>query len=363
LTGYVIIRSQKRKPSWAVGFPPPVLLIRQGVNCRDGVSRETVPGGEPFHVKQSGRRAEHRVGQDRAICDYEGTSYRARFWEGQGREYEDLAERIALRRLLPPSGRRLLEIGAGFGRLADLYGGYDRVILLDYAISGLREAQRRLGQAGRFIYVAANLYHLPVAPRSCDAVVTVRVLHHVADVPAALQGIAGVLRSGGTYVLEYANKRNAKAIARYLLRRQTWSPFGAEPYEFAELNFDFHPAWMAGQLGRAGLQVDGALAVSHFRHPVFKRLASPETLAAADGALQRAGAIWKLAPSVFLRSRLAGASNEEPEAVFRCPACGSQALEQATIALRCSACGSEWPLVDGIFDFRWPRQTSWDQER
>jgi SAM-dependent methyltransferase len=210
------------------------------------------------------------VGQDRAICDYEGTSYRARFWEGKGREYEDLAERIALRRLLPPGGRRLTEIGAGFGRLADLYGGYDQVILLDHAISGLREAQQRLGRAGRFIYVAANLYHLPVAPRSCDTVVTVRVLHHVADVPAALQETAGVLRPGGVYVLEYANKRNAKAVARYLLRRQAWSPFGTEPYEFAELNFDFHPAWMAAQLARAGLQVEDGLAVSHFRHPFFK---------------------------------------------------------------------------------------------
>jgi SAM-dependent methyltransferase len=302
------------------------------------------------------------VGQDRAICDYEGTSYRARFWEGKNREYEDLAERIALHRLLPPGGRRLMEIGAGFGRLADLYGGYDRVILLDYAISGLREAQQRLGRSGRFVYVAANLYHLPVAPRSCDAVVTVRVLHHVADVPAALQEIAGVLCQGGVYLLEYANKRNAKAVARYLLRRQAWSPFGAEPYEFAELNFDFHPAWMAGQLARAGLRVEEGLAVSHFRHPLFKRLASPETLAAADGAFQRVGAAWKLAPSIFLRSRLTGSSDDAPEALFRCPACGGLTLDQEPEALRCPVCASVWPVVDGLYDFRWPRQSSWDEE-
>jgi SAM-dependent methyltransferase len=301
------------------------------------------------------------VGQDRAICDYEGTSYRARFWEGKGREYEDLAERIALRRLLPPGGRRLTEIGAGFGRLADLYGGYDQVILLDHAISGLREAQQRLGRAGRFIYVAANLYHLPVAPRSCDTVVTVRVLHHVADVPAALQETAGVLRPGGVYVLEYANKRNAKAVGRYLLRRQAWSPFGTEPYEFAELNFDFHPAWMAAQLARAGLQVEDGLAVSHFRHPFFKRLASPDALAAADGAFQRVGAAWKLAPSIFVRSRLTGSGGNGQEALFRCPACGSLELEQEPEALRCPACASVWPVVDGIYDFRWPRQMNWDQ--
>ena len=178
---------------------------------------------------------------DRAICDYEGSSYRARFWEGQGREYEDLAERIALRKLLPPRGRRIVEIGAGFGRLADLYHGYEQVVLLDYAMSGLREAQERLGSSDRFIYVAADLYRLPLAPATCDTAVTVRVLHHVEDVAAALRGIAAILRPGGMYVLEYANKRNLKAVARYLLRRQSWSPFDPTPYEFVRLNFDFHP--------------------------------------------------------------------------------------------------------------------------
>jgi SAM-dependent methyltransferase len=255
-----------------------------------------------------------------------------------------------------------LEVGAGFGRLADLYGSYAQVILLDHALSGLREAQQWLGRAGRFVYVAANLYHLPVAPRSCDTVVTVRVLHHVADVPAALQEIAGVLRPGGVYLLEYANKRNAKAVARYLLRRQGWSPFRTEPYEFAELNFDFHPTWMAGQLARAGLQVEDGLAVSHFRHPFFKRLASPAALAAADGAFQRVGAAWKLAPSIFLRSRLAGSSADGPEALFRCPACGGLEFEQESEALRCPACASVWRVVDGVYDFRWPRQAGWDKE-
>ena len=50
------------------------------------------------------------------ICDYEGSRYRTDFWEGQNREYEDRVERVAMQKLLPPRGERLLEIGAGFGR-------------------------------------------------------------------------------------------------------------------------------------------------------------------------------------------------------------------------------------------------------
>ncbi len=289
-----------------------------------------------------------------AICDYEGTSYRARFWEGQGREYEDLAERIAIQALLPARGGRLLEIGAGFGRLADLYHGYDQVILLDYAISGLREAQERLAASGRYVFVAADLYNLPLAPGTCDVVVTVRVLHHVADIPAAFHQIACVLKPGGIYLLEYANKRHLKAIARYLLRRQRWSPFAGEPYEFARLNFDFHPRWMAQQLQRAGFTVEAGRAVSHFRQPVLKRLVPPRVLAALDGLIQVPGAAWKLSPSVFLRARGGGSAAGNGEALFRCPACHGTALRPVPDALQCATCTAIWSTAGGIYNFKAP---------
>lgn len=302
--------------------------------------------------------ADQGLQRDHAICDYEGTSYRARFWAGQGRTYEDLAERIALRRLLPPRGQRLLEIGAGFGRLADLYDGYDQVILLDYAKSGLREAQARLGRGDRFLYVAADLYHLPFAPAICDCVVTVRVLHHVEDIPAAFHQIADVLRGGGVYVLEYANKRHLKAILRYLAGRQGWSPFAPEPYEFVTLNFDFHPGWMSRRIQEAGLAIEAELGVSHFRHPLFKRLAPPGWLARLDGALQRAGAWGKLTPSIFVRARRAAAPAAAPASIFRCPRCAAAPLTPRPSALLCEGCGAVWREDDGILDFKTPLETA-----
>ena len=86
----------------------------------------------------TGKQAEEGVQPQ--ICDYEGSTYRTDFWEGQGREYEDLAERIALRKLLSPDGDLLMEIGAGFGRLADLYDNHKKVVLLDYSKSMLHQA-------------------------------------------------------------------------------------------------------------------------------------------------------------------------------------------------------------------------------
>ena len=62
------------------------------------------------------------------ICDYEGSRYRTDFWEGQNREYEDRVERVAMKKLLPPRGERLVEIGAGFGRLAEAMGAISKYL-------------------------------------------------------------------------------------------------------------------------------------------------------------------------------------------------------------------------------------------
>ncbi|MFC2037306.1 class I SAM-dependent methyltransferase, partial [Chloroflexota bacterium] len=216
---------------------------------------------------------------DRRVCDYEGSGYRTDFWEGQGREYEDLAERIALHRLLPATGRRLLDIGAGFGRLSDFYRGYDQVVLLDYSRSLLHQAQARLGRDGRMVYVAANLYAMPFVDASCDTAMMVRVMHHVEDVPVLLGEVARILTGGGNYVLEFASKRHLKSILRYTLRRQRWSPFDLAPYEFVEMNFDFHPAWMRERLLEAGFHVKHQRTVSHFRLAQLKRMIPPRVLA------------------------------------------------------------------------------------
>jgi len=288
------------------------------------------------------------------ICDYEGSHYRTNFWEGQGREYEDRAERIALRKLLPPRGRRLIEIGAGYGRLAELYRGYDEVLLLDYALSQLQQARERLGD-GRFRYIAADLYHMPLVDCCLDTAVMVRVMHHVQDPPAALSEIARILIPQGAFVLEYANKRNLKAILRYLLRRQEWSPFSLQPVEFVHLNFDFHPAYMEARLREAGFDLEDRLAVSTFRLPLLKRLFPAPLLAHLDGLLQRPTAGLRLAPSLFLRACIKKPGPLSPaETLFRCPICGASPLEPSATALTCPDCGRRWAIQDGIYNFKEP---------
>jgi ubiquinone/menaquinone biosynthesis C-methylase UbiE len=293
---------------------------------------------------------------EKRICSYEDSEYRTDFWEGQGREYEDLAERIALRRLLPQGGRRLIDVGAGFGRLSEFYDRFDQVVLLDYSRSLLQEAQVRLGRDSRYVYVAASFYAMPFAPGSFDTAMMVRVMHHVEDVPSLLAEMARVLVGDGTYVLEHANKLNLKAILRYLIRRQDWSPFTPEPYEFVTMNYDFHPDWMRRQLDEAGFHVKRTLTTSHFRLPLLKRMFPAPFLATMDAFCQPTGAWWQLTPSVFLQSSLDKPGGKVPDRLrFQCPVCSSQELIESPTALHCQSCGRGWPVEDGILSFKEPR--------
>jgi ubiquinone/menaquinone biosynthesis C-methylase UbiE len=287
------------------------------------------------------------------VCDYDGSTYQETFWDQGSRAYEDQVEAVALRRLLPPKGGLLLEVGAGAGRNTPRYQGYQRIALMDYSITQLQQAQQRLGRSERYIYVAADVYRLPFAPGLFQAATMIRVLHHMAQPVLALQQVRQALQPGAVFILEYANKQNLKAILRYLLRRQAWSPFTPEAVEFAALNFDFHPSAVRRWLGQAGFSLERQLTVSHFRIGLLKRLLPLRLLVWLDSLAQWSGNWWQLTPSVFTRSRAAGETVTAGEkSFFRCPECGALELTEQPEALVCQGCGRRWAVRDGIYDFR-----------
>ncbi len=286
------------------------------------------------------------------VCDYEGSDYQTSFWDQGGREYEDAVEAVALRRLMPPGGRLLLELGAGAGRNTPRYTGFERVALVDYSRTQLEQAQRRLGTGGQYIYVAADIYRLPFAAGVFDAATMIRTLHHMADARRALAQVRDTLQTGSIFILEFANKRNLKSILRYALRRQLWSPFSPDPVEFAPLNFDFHPATVRAWLKYCGFLVERQLTVSHFRMGLFKKVVPLTLLVWMDSAAQLTGNNWQLSPSVFVRSRAVGETRAADGLVFKCPACGHAPLPDTPPEIICPACGRSYAVKDGIYDFR-----------
>jgi ubiquinone/menaquinone biosynthesis C-methylase UbiE len=286
------------------------------------------------------------------VISYEGSDYQDSFWEKGGRQYEDLTEAIALKRLLPKSGRLMLELGAGAGRNTPRYAQYERVVLLDYSRTQLEQAIQRLGSSQRYVYVAADVYKLPFTTGLFDGATMIRVLHHMAEPQLALQSIRRVLAQGATFILEFANKRNLKAIVRYLLRKQEWNPFDRQPVEFTKLNYDFHPKAIRAWLRACEFAIQEQLTVSHFRAGFLKRHIPPKSLAAVDGMLQWTGAFAQYTPSVFTRAVLLGeAPAVKPGAFFQCPQCGCDLPEEKQ-DIKCPQCGRVWQFRDGIYDFR-----------
>ena len=192
----------------------------------------------------------------------------------------------------------------------------------------------------------------------------IRTLHHMADAPKALEQVKKVLRLGGIFILEFANKLNLKAIFRYLFGRQSWSPFSWEPVEFVKLNFDFHPTAIRQWLAEQDFTIEKTLTLSHFRVGLLKRIVPTGLLVSLDSLFQWTGQWWQLSPSVFVRAmrgkpRDSHSAETFPRfaslsAFFKCPNCGFAQLGDQKTHLKCYSCGKKWEVKDGIYDFREP---------
>jgi SAM-dependent methyltransferase len=109
---------------------------------------------------------------------------------------------------LPPGPARVLEVGCGRGDLARAIAGsgYDVVAIDPDAPSGE-------------LFEAVTLEEF-VAAAPFEAVVASRALHHIPDLPGALEKIAGLLRPEGRLILdEHACDRLDEPTARWYLER------------------------------------------------------------------------------------------------------------------------------------------------
>jgi len=110
-------------------------------------------------------------------------------------------------RALPPAPARVLEVGCGEGRLAQSMSaaGY-RVVAID----------PNAPDGSLFKRVTIEDF---VASEPFDAAVATLSLHHIVDVDAALAKIAGLVVSGGTFVVvEFAWNRLDEATATWALK-------------------------------------------------------------------------------------------------------------------------------------------------
>jgi ubiquinone/menaquinone biosynthesis C-methylase UbiE len=287
------------------------------------------------------------------IIDYEGSDYQESFWDQGNRAYEDAAEELALKSLLPSGSGRLLELGAGAGRNTHRYKGFDQITLLDYSTTQLQSAQERLGKSSKFRYIAADVYRLPFAPGVFSAATMIRTLHHLSDPMIALEQINSCLFNGAAFILEFANKRNLKSVLRYALKKQDWNPFGREQVEFVKLNFDFHPTRVKEHLKQTHFTIQKQISVSYMRADFLKNTLPLSILRGLEKIIQLSLSWTAYSPSIFLKTQVKNAI--EPQSgddFFRCPACGQAPLADTPPLLKCTQCGQEFKVENGIYDFR-----------
>jgi SAM-dependent methyltransferase len=114
---------------------------------------------------------------------------------------------------LPPSPARVLEVGCGRGDLARAIAGsgYEVVAIDPEAPEGE-------------IFQAVSLEKF-TAPHDFDVVAASRALHHIPDLPGAVEKIAGLLRPGGRFILnEHACDRQDERTARWYFEQRVGEP-------------------------------------------------------------------------------------------------------------------------------------------
>jgi SAM-dependent methyltransferase len=122
-------------------------------------------------------------------------------------------------------GDRVLDLGAGSGFSSEMLArfGYD-VVAADPDLTALAHNRHRPNYdrsriAGSVRVVGGIAEHVPFADGTFDGVLCMNAMHHVADVPAAVDELARVLKPGGRVVLsepglahlEEAETRRARA--------------------------------------------------------------------------------------------------------------------------------------------------------
>ena len=243
---------------------------------------------------------------EKVISDYNGYDYKKDFWENTGREYEDQADRMAIRKLLPKRMEKFADIGGGYGRLANEYLKRARkVYIFDYSKTELEQAKETFGD--KIETKSGDIYELPFKDNELDGLMMVRVTHHLKHLDKAVAELYRVLKPGGVAVIEVANKRTLPKMARFLTGRSKVNPFNQKIANYKNISkdgfYNYHPKYVENIFEQTGFKCEKVLSVSNFRSQTLKKVLKTDNLVKMENTAQQVLAPIRFAPSIYYKLR------------------------------------------------------------
>ena len=243
---------------------------------------------------------------EKVISDYNGYDYKKIFWEDADREYEDQADRMASRKLLPKRMEKFADIGGGYGRLANEYlKRAHKVYIFDYSKSELAQAKEMYGD--KVETKAGDIYKLPFKDKELDGLMMVRVTHRLKYMDKAIAELYRVLKPGGVAVIEVANKRTLPKMARYITGRSKVNPFDKKVANYKNISangfYNYHPKYVEEIFEKTGFKTEKVLSVSNFRSKSLKKIFRTDNLVKMEDKAQVALAPIRFAPSIYYKLR------------------------------------------------------------
>jgi demethylmenaquinone methyltransferase/2-methoxy-6-polyprenyl-1,4-benzoquinol methylase len=107
--------------------------------------------------------------------------------------------RRTVRAIASPPGARVLDLGCGTGKLAELLAEEARVVGLDLSQHMLVTANERLGE--RIAFVRGSMFALPFADGVFQGATSAFVLRNLSDLPGAFAELARVTEQGASLAL------------------------------------------------------------------------------------------------------------------------------------------------------------------
>jgi 2-polyprenyl-3-methyl-5-hydroxy-6-metoxy-1,4-benzoquinol methylase len=160
------------------------------------------------------------AGEGSAVADTDGTIYK----NDGNREVLDL---------LPPDGKRILDVGCGAGDNARILTSRGCVV------TGITSSEQEGRIAGphldRLVIADIESDDLPLEPGSFDAIVLSHVIEHVREPAVVLSKLAPLLANNGTLAIAVPNMANWRLRWRFL--RGDWGRETTGPLDRTHLQF------------------------------------------------------------------------------------------------------------------------------